>query len=200
MLVTSKFEKIPMKLKQHTCEAIVNLQRRFCDARRKRRNFPKGATEILNEYFRAHINHPYPPEDVKQALALRCNMTVAQVSNWFGNKRIRYKKTAAKEKENSEIDSKRNVAAAMQNPPFLMSNAFPGMMNPYQMMMQGAPQFPMAMPPLNFPVYNPEMVSYIVNSFTLLPPFFSDGPVSTIHAAKRQSNPISMQFSSVCCN
>ena len=49
------------------------------DARRKRRNFSKPASEILNEYFYAHLSNPYPSEDVKEELAKRSNITVSQV-------------------------------------------------------------------------------------------------------------------------
>ena len=51
------------------------------DARRKRRNFSKPASEILNEYFYAHLSNPYPSEDVKEELAKRSNITVSQVQH-----------------------------------------------------------------------------------------------------------------------
>ncbi|XP_065420099.1 pre-B-cell leukemia transcription factor 2 [Chrysemys picta bellii] len=60
--------------------------------RRKRRNFSKQATEVLNEYFYSHLSNPYPSEEAKEELAKKCGITISQVSNWFGNKRIRYKK------------------------------------------------------------------------------------------------------------
>lgn len=41
----------------------------------------------------------YPSEEAKEELARQCNVTVAQVSNWFGNKRIRYKKNLGKEQD-----------------------------------------------------------------------------------------------------
>ena len=53
------------------------------DARRKRRNFSKPASEILNEYFYAHLSNPYPSEDVKEELAKRSNITVSQVQYKF---------------------------------------------------------------------------------------------------------------------
>ena len=73
------------------------------DFRRKRRNFSKQATEILNEYFYSHLNNPYPSEEVKEQLARQCQITVSQVSNWFGNKRIRYKKNIAKAQEEANM-------------------------------------------------------------------------------------------------
>lgn len=45
----------------------------FC--RRKRRNFTKQATELLNEYFYAHLSNPYPSEEAKEELARKCGIT-----------------------------------------------------------------------------------------------------------------------------
>ncbi|KAI6241703.1 Pre B-cell leukemia transcription factor 1 [Aphelenchoides fujianensis] len=61
--------------------------------RQRRRNFPKKATQILNAYFEAHMDDPYPTDETKERLAKECGVTVAQVSNWFGNRRIRFKKS-----------------------------------------------------------------------------------------------------------
>ncbi len=63
--------------------------------KKRRRNFSKEATEILNGYFYSHLANPYPSEEAKEALARKCGITISQVSNWFGNKRIRYKKSLA---------------------------------------------------------------------------------------------------------
>ena len=52
---------------------------RFLDARRKRRNFSKKATEILNEYFYSHLANPYPSEEAKEELASKCSITISQV-------------------------------------------------------------------------------------------------------------------------
>ena len=49
-------------------------------ARRKRRNFTKNATEILNEYFYSHLSNPYPSEEAKEELARKCGISVSQVS------------------------------------------------------------------------------------------------------------------------
>ena len=48
--------------------------------RRKRRNFSKQATELLNEYFYSHLSNPYPSEEAKEELARKCQITVSQVS------------------------------------------------------------------------------------------------------------------------
>jgi len=95
-IIHKKFSSIQMQLKQSTCEAVMILRSRFLDARRKRRNFSKQATEILNEYFYSHLSNPYPSEEAKEELARKCSITVSQVNNWFGNKRIRHKRNVTK--------------------------------------------------------------------------------------------------------
>lgn len=69
-----------MQLKQSTCEAVMILRSRFLDARRKRRNFSKQASEILNEYFYSHLSNPYPSEEAKEELARKCGITVSTVA------------------------------------------------------------------------------------------------------------------------
>lgn len=58
----------------------LGLNPRFSVCRRKRRNFNKQATEILNEYFYSHLSNPYPSEEAKEELAKKCGITVAQVN------------------------------------------------------------------------------------------------------------------------
>ena len=86
-IVHRKFLSIQSQLKQSTCEAVMILRARFLDARRKRRNFSKKATEVLNEYFYSHLANPYPSEEAKEELARKCNITVSQV-NLFTNKKF----------------------------------------------------------------------------------------------------------------
>lgn len=88
---------------------FINLSSR----RRKRRNFSKQATEILNEYFYSHLSNPYPSEEAKEELARKCSITVSQVSNWFGNKRIRYKKNIGKAQEEANLYAAKTAAAAV---------------------------------------------------------------------------------------
>lgn len=54
--------------------------------RRKRRNFSKQATEVLNEYFYSHLSNPYPSEEAKEELAKKCGITVSQVLGGLGDK------------------------------------------------------------------------------------------------------------------
>ena len=82
-LVNKKFHSIRSQLKQSTCEAVMILRSRFLDARRKRRNFSKKATEVLNEYFYSHLANPYPSEEAKEELAKKCGISVSQVFLFF---------------------------------------------------------------------------------------------------------------------
>lgn len=129
--------------------------------RRKRRNFSKQATEVLNEYFYSHLSNPYPSEEAKEELAKNCGITVSQVraplshlftrllsheplrspgsrrttgasshqrdigfilalkswqvSNWFGNKRIRYKKNIGKFQEEANLYAMKTALGATQS-------------------------------------------------------------------------------------
>ncbi|CAG0880084.1 unnamed protein product [Darwinula stevensoni] len=111
-IIHKKFQSIQVQLKQSTCEAVMILRSRFLDARRKRRNFSKQASEVLNEYFYSHLSNPYPSEEAKEELARKCGITVSQVSNWFGNKRIRYKKNIAKAQEEANLYAAKKAAGA----------------------------------------------------------------------------------------
>lgn len=67
------------------CQSLLVTVNSFClfsasRSRRKRRNFNKQATEILNEYFYSHLSNPYPSEEAKEELAKKCSITVSQVT------------------------------------------------------------------------------------------------------------------------
>ncbi|XP_072776163.1 pre-B-cell leukemia transcription factor 3 isoform X2 [Taeniopygia guttata] len=123
-VIHGKFSSIQVQLKQSTCEAVMILRSRFLDARRKRRNFSKQATEVLNEYFYSHLSNPYPSEEAKEELARRGGITVSQVSNWFGNKRIRYKKNMGKFQEEANIYAARGAGEAPCSPNSASSGSF----------------------------------------------------------------------------
>uniref|UniRef100_A0A146KWX5 Homeobox protein extradenticle n=1 Tax=Lygus hesperus TaxID=30085 RepID=A0A146KWX5_LYGHE len=133
-IIHKKFSSIQMQLKQSTCEAVMILRSRFLDARRKRRNFSKQASEILNEYFYSHLSNPYPSEEAKEELARKCSITVSQVSNWFGNKRIRYKKNIGKAQEEANLYAAKKAAAGQS--PYSMGPGSQGTATP---MMSPAP-------------------------------------------------------------
>ena len=113
-LIRRKFCSIQVQLKQSTCEAVMILRSRFLDARRKRRNFSKQAKEILDAYFYSHLSNPYPSEEAKEELARKCGISVSQVSNWFGNKRIRYKKNIGKAQEEASMYAAKTAVAVTQ--------------------------------------------------------------------------------------
>ena len=113
-IIRRKFSSIQVQLKQSTCEAVMILRSRFLDARRKRRNFSKQAKEILDAYFYSHLSNPYPSEEAKEELARKCGISVSQVSNWFGNKRIRYKKNIGKAQEEASMYAAKSAAAVAQ--------------------------------------------------------------------------------------
>uniref|UniRef100_A0A5F9DIQ0 Uncharacterized protein n=1 Tax=Oryctolagus cuniculus TaxID=9986 RepID=A0A5F9DIQ0_RABIT len=79
-VIRGRFRAIQTQLKQSTCEAVMTLRSRFLDARRKRRNFSKWATGVLNEYFYSHLSSPYPSEEAKEELARKGGITVSQVT------------------------------------------------------------------------------------------------------------------------
>ncbi|KAF2849853.1 hypothetical protein T440DRAFT_398322 [Plenodomus tracheiphilus IPT5] len=60
--------------------------------------FPRPATKILKEWMIAHIDHPYPTEDEKEALMQQTGLSLGQISNWMANTRRRQK---ARPKRNS---------------------------------------------------------------------------------------------------
>merc|ERR1719300_2151172 len=112
-IINKKFNAIQMQLKQSACEAVMVLRSRFLDARRReRRNFSKTSQEILNEYFYANLANPYPSEEVKEELSRKCGISVQQVSNWFGNKRIRYKRNIGKAQEEANMYAAKAAAEA----------------------------------------------------------------------------------------
>ena len=74
---------IYLELKTNVAEAVLNVKRGMLDnkvSKRRKRNFSKQATEILNEYFYSHLDSPYPCEEVKTELASQCNISMGQVS------------------------------------------------------------------------------------------------------------------------
>ncbi|KAK2495545.1 hypothetical protein MC885_003057 [Smutsia gigantea] len=86
----------------------------FLDATRKRRNVSKQATEVLNEYLYSHLSNPYPREEAKEELAKKCGITVSQLSNWFGNKWIHYKKNIGKFQKEANIYAVKTAMSVTQ--------------------------------------------------------------------------------------
>jgi len=95
--IQQKFDYVRNQLRQNVCNAILVLQKQYNQVRKKRRTLPKKATEGLCNWFFEHINDPYPSEEEKSMLAAAGGLTITQVNNWFGNKRIRYKRKCLEE-------------------------------------------------------------------------------------------------------
>jgi len=87
-----RFHNVKNKLRQNVFSAILQLHKQYNQSRKKKRMLPKKATESLSQWFFEHINDPYPSEEEKSHLASLAGLTLTQVNNWFGNKRIRYKR------------------------------------------------------------------------------------------------------------
>jgi len=80
----------------------------------------KEGNFITNSWFFEHIQNPYPTEQEKAILAATGGLTLTQVNNWFGNKRIRYKRKCLESEskrggEGPDIDS--DDSADLNSPP-----------------------------------------------------------------------------------
>ncbi|KAJ4360657.1 uncharacterized protein N0V89_001223 [Didymosphaeria variabile] len=53
--------------------------------------FPRAAVKILKDWMIAHIDHPYPTEEEKEALGQQTGLSMSQISNWMANTRRRHK-------------------------------------------------------------------------------------------------------------
>jgi len=95
--IRQKFDYVKNQLRQNVCNAIVALEKQYNHSKKKRRALPKKATEHLATWFFEHLNDPYPSEEEKSILASSGGLTITQVNNWFGNKRIRYKRKCLEE-------------------------------------------------------------------------------------------------------
>ncbi|ELR20227.1 homeobox domain containing protein [Acanthamoeba castellanii str. Neff] len=96
-VLQERFDYLRTQLRQSVCNAIVLLQKHYNQVKKKRRSLNKKATEVLNTWFFNHLNDPYPSDEEKMMLASHCGLTLNQVNNWFGNKRIRYKRKCLEE-------------------------------------------------------------------------------------------------------
>uniref|UniRef100_A0AC35U505 Homeobox domain-containing protein n=1 Tax=Rhabditophanes sp. KR3021 TaxID=114890 RepID=A0AC35U505_9BILA len=102
-LITDNIKSCEMDIKRNLLNYLmfINLEH---NKKKSRRNFSKDATYILTEYFNQNINKPYPDDNTKRLLAARCGLTQIQVTNWFGNKRIRDAKKAKIDKMDGNMN------------------------------------------------------------------------------------------------
>lgn len=89
---TKKPEEVMVELKRKYGDALSALQVGYVQSKKKKRNLSKQATDALNLWFFNHLHDPYPTDEEKSVLAGQCGLTLSQVNNWFGNKRMRYKR------------------------------------------------------------------------------------------------------------
>jgi len=80
-----KTEDVVKELKKRYSGDVLNLAK-------KKKNFSKSATDVLNVWFFQHLHDPYPSDDEKRILSQQTGLSLSQVNNWFGNKRMRYKR------------------------------------------------------------------------------------------------------------
>jgi hypothetical protein len=114
-VIQHKFDYVRNQLKQNVCNAILILQKQYNQVQtKKKRVLPKKATEGLSQWFYEHISDPYPSEEEKIMLAAGGGLTITQVNNWFGNKRIRYKRKCLEE-ERKRARLERNFQEGLLN-------------------------------------------------------------------------------------
>jgi len=137
--IQQKFDFVKSQLRQNVCSAVLALQKQYKQTKKKRRTLPKKATEGLSTWFFEHINDPYPSEEEKSLLAAGGGLTITQVNNWFGNKRIRYKRKCLEEeakrnrllhqdRDHSPIESEpieQNVQQQTTSPPLPLAPVHP---------------------------------------------------------------------------
>jgi len=93
MVIQQKFDFVRNQVRTNVCNAILVLQKQYNhQSKKRRRSLSKRATDLLNQWFFEHIHDPYPSDEEKSMLAAQCVLSMNQVNNWFGNKRIRYKR------------------------------------------------------------------------------------------------------------
>lgn len=87
------FNELRFKIKQHVAHSILALRGEQVDSGHRRRR--KLSTKISAQQLEGHLDSPYPlSEQEMVVLASQCDVTVEQVSNWFGKKLTRSKSLA----------------------------------------------------------------------------------------------------------
>lgn len=172
--ISKRFEHSKNNIRGEAATKILVLRREIEQQGRKRRNFDKNTTDILQNWFHDHRQNPYPSDQEKAELAKQCNIKISQVNNWFGNQRIRTKQQALRmqEDERERAASMANEAQAIQNS--LNSSTVASSSN---MSTSGL---------INIPLVNPTMQSMVIpavqpgllgnpNAFLHQPHYFTAG-------------------------
>jgi hypothetical protein len=74
-----------------------------------RENLPEGTTMGLKLWLRQHLRNPYPTANEKKSLALRYNLSLTQINNWFINARRRYLKVIAQDVLVDHLNNSRDL-------------------------------------------------------------------------------------------
>eukprot|EP01112_Ceratiomyxa_fruticulosa_P020664 TRINITY_DN7119_c0_g1_i1.p1 TRINITY_DN7119_c0_g1~~TRINITY_DN7119_c0_g1_i1.p1 ORF type:complete len:404 (+),score=77.50 TRINITY_DN7119_c0_g1_i1:435-1646(+) len=120
-VIQQRFDYVRNQLRTNVCNAITVLQKQFHhQTKKRRRSLSKRATEILSHWFFDHINDPYPSDEEKAMLAAQCVLSLNQVNNWFGNKRIRYKRKCLEEEARRAKLIAQQTSGGIMNPKLLL--------------------------------------------------------------------------------
>ncbi|PIO75918.1 homeobox domain protein [Teladorsagia circumcincta] len=76
--IRHRHEMTVAETREIVANSVMIMQTRIADATRRRRNFSKEATAILQEYYDEHFDHPYPNEEEKLQLAAKCHISMQQ--------------------------------------------------------------------------------------------------------------------------
>uniref|UniRef100_A0A8C2L6U6 Pre-B-cell leukemia homeobox 1b n=1 Tax=Cyprinus carpio TaxID=7962 RepID=A0A8C2L6U6_CYPCA len=104
-IIHRKFSSIQMQLKQSTCEAVMILRSRFLDAR-------SVHVAFVSYELQSHTLNPQMSDAERSLNSLAPKAQFTLVSNWFGNKRIRYKKNIGKFQEEANMYAARTAVNA----------------------------------------------------------------------------------------
>ncbi|CAI4223709.1 unnamed protein product [Auanema sp. JU1783] len=91
-MIDIRAQRVRNSVRQTIINEFINSKSSLADVRKKRKNFKEESLQILRNYYAKNLTHPYPSDEDKSMLAEQCDMTTQQVSNWFGNRRIRDRK------------------------------------------------------------------------------------------------------------
>ena len=78
--------------------------------KRQRANLSRQATNVLRLWLHDNFTHPYPNDKQKASLISSCNISMAQLNNWFINTRVRYWKPLVEQLFSDHHDTLKDAA------------------------------------------------------------------------------------------
>ncbi|RNA30531.1 Homeobox [Brachionus plicatilis] len=93
-------------------------------SKNKRGILPKSATNVMKKWLFQHIVHPYPTEEEKRQIAMKTNLTLIQVNNWFINARRRILQPML-EASNPDLTKKKKSPQVSSIKPYQNSRYWP---------------------------------------------------------------------------